>query len=349
MNNVANLNTLKRTIASIFNTQEISFNCIQPLWSNYGSLYRCHLSDASVKSVIVKHVQLPKNDNSSSGLNRSLSHMRKLRSYEVELYWYQHYCSSPIQNLGKLPEHFYSEYSNDEFILVIEDLVDTGFTQLGSSTPSSQPPLLEAEDSNFVSLANIHAGLSWLAHMHAAFLHTKQPTGLWPNGSYWHLETRPSELNAITDSRIKHAAPAIAQQLRNTRFSTLIHGDAKVANFCFNAQGNKAAAVDFQYVGGGCGIQDVMLFLSSCLNSEDCFRLESELLDYYFSELKLHCQNTTKNSDATELNKLEEDWRSRYCFAWADFVRFLSGWNSKHWKLHAYALAQTELALKQLK
>ena len=48
----------------------------------------------------------------------------------------------------------------------------------------------------------------------------------------------------------------------------------------------QVAAVDFQYVGGGCGIKDVAYFIGSCLYEEDCERYEEGLLDWYFSQLK---------------------------------------------------------------
>ena len=57
-------------------------------------------------------------------------------------------------------------------------------------------------------------------------------------------------------------APELDRRLRAARFQTLVHGDAKPANFCFDARRGAVAAVDFQYVGGGCGMKDVAYLLS---------------------------------------------------------------------------------------
>ena len=50
--------------------------------------------------------------------------------------------------------------------------------------------------------------LSWLAHFHATFM-GKNPEGLWKIGTYWHLDTRPDELEALEDLSLKKAAPLI--------------------------------------------------------------------------------------------------------------------------------------------
>ena len=98
------------------------------------------------------------------------------------------------------------------------------------------------------------ACVSWLAGFHAQNLNA-DPAGLWESGTYWHLETRPDELKRLDDPVLKQAASSIDQKLKDTKFQTLVHGDAKLANFCFSDDGNQVAAVDFQYVGGGCGMK----------------------------------------------------------------------------------------------
>ena len=48
-----------------------------------------------------------------------------------------------------------------------------------------------------------------------------------------------------------------------------MHGDAKLANFLFTSDHSQVAGVDFQYVGGGCGMKDVA-YLLSCLDEDAC-------------------------------------------------------------------------------
>ena len=59
-------------------------------------------------------------------------------------------------------------------------------------------------------------------------------------------ETRPDEFDALPRNSVlrKHAA-ALDKRLQEAKHRTLVHGDAKLANFCF-AKDGKVAAVDFQ-------------------------------------------------------------------------------------------------------
>jgi len=118
------------------------------------------------------------------------------------------------------------------------------------------------------------------------------------------------------------AAPLIDNVLSQAKFLTFVHGDAKLANFCFSKNGD-VAAVDFQYVGGGVGVKDVAYFLGSCFSEDFIEQKETELLNFYFSALKNILRELHPQTDA---GALETEWRRLYDFAWVDFYRFLKGW-----------------------
>lgn len=295
---------LQKTGASSLFEKEV----IQELWSSYGKIIRVGLENASVESVIVKHVQLPIDKNHPQGWNTDIGHQRKVKSYKVETKWYDTYSKI---SAARLPECIAFEMYNDEVLIVLEDLDEAGY------------PLRK----NTVTWKEISECLRWLAQFHASYL-GKIPNGLWESGTYWHLGTRPQELAVLEDQRLKEAASAIDKKLNACEFKTFVHGDAKLANFCF-AKDGQVAGVDFQYVGGGCGMKDVAYFIGSCLNENECERLEAKILDTYFEHLQ---------SEMKERNEaLEREWRSLYRVAWADFHRFLKGWSPGHWKINSYS------------
>ncbi|MEM1123996.1 MAG: phosphotransferase, partial [Bacteroidota bacterium] len=236
---------------------------IQELWSGYGQIIRVALKDAVVGSVVIKHVQLPVQNSHPRGWNTDISHQRKLQSYRVETNWYDHYSKS---SKARLPKCLAVETFGDEVLMVLEDLDLAGY------------PLRKRS----VAWLDIAQCLSWLAKFHASYL-GKIPKGLWKTGTYWHLATRPQELAILEDQALKEAASLIDKKLNACTHQTFVHGDAKLANFCF-AKNGKIAGVDFQYVGGGCGMKDVAYFIGSCLHEADCERLEHQILDTYFAE-----------------------------------------------------------------
>jgi aminoglycoside phosphotransferase (APT) family kinase protein len=286
---------------------------IQSLWSGYGKIIRCRLEGSKLSSVVVKHVHWPDAARHPRGWNTNLSHERKVHSYRVETAFYADWaarCSAGC----RVPKCYALETHGDEVFMVMEDLDASGY----------------GERRTYISDTDIYACLSWLAHFHATFMN-EEPVGLWPVGTYWHLETRPDELAALDDLDLKNAAAAIDRRLNEARFKTLVHGDAKLANFCFGAEG--VAAVDFQYVGGGCGMKDVAYFLGSCLDEDECERQEPALLDFYFRTLE-----TPLGWESASFQALEKEWRELYPVAWTDFFRFLQGWSPGHWKINSYSL-----------
>jgi ecdysteroid kinase len=288
---------------------------IQELWSGYGTIRRYRVRAPAESSVIVKHVRPPRAPQHPRGWDGERSHLRKLRSYAVESAWYRdwsHRCGAACRT----PECYALAAENTEFHIALEDLHASGF-----------PLVLQR-----ATLPELKVCIAWLAHFHATFMGV-EPRGLWEVGTYWHLDTRPDELARVQDEPLREAAKSIDRQLKSARFQTIVHGDAKLANFCFAADRRSVAAVDFQYVGGGCGMKDLVYLLGGCLSGKDCSRLESSLLDHYFETLRTAL--TIRSSDL-DTGALEAEWRALYAPAWADFHRFLKGWSPDHWKLSPY-------------
>ena len=296
-------------------------------------IWRCRLAGADVPSVIVKAIDVhapmavhPR------GWQGDRSHQRKLKSYAVECCFYREYSariSSP-HSACRVPTFLAeSRPDNAPWLLIMEDLQVAHFS-----------PAMAQE-------ASFYAGLDWLAAFHAHFLGC-EASGLWEQGTYWHLATRPDELAVMPDGPLKQRATDLDAALNASPFKTLVHGDAKIANFCSTMVQGEAlsfAAVDFQYVGGGCGITDVAYFIGSMLSEADCRRLHHSLLEYYADSLRCSIEN---QQPAISADAVVEDWLERYPLACADFTRFLQGWSPGHHKLHAYSQDMTNRALRFL-
>jgi len=272
---------LQNTILTATSAQDLyPIGTIQSLWSGYGSIDRYGLVDSDFGSVIVKHVRLPDKTQHPRGWNTDNSHQRKLRSYQVETAWYRDWAARCDKDC-RVPQSLALKQREGEFLMVMEDLDSSGY-----------PAREDRANQNQMIVC-----LKWLANFHTTFMQEK-PQGLWKTGTYWHLKTRPDELKAMGETELKQAASAIDETLSQAPFQSIVHGDAKLANFCFSANGAQVAAVDFQYVGGGCGMKDVAYFFGSCLDEHDCERLETKLLDAYFAELQKALANHQPTIDA---------------------------------------------------
>ena len=315
---------LRRLLRETVDAELMGVERVQSLWSGYGEIVRCRL-DTAPRSVIVKHVQWPSSRTHPRGWNSDRSHRRKVRSYAVEARWYSD-LSSQCGKTCRVPLCLGARAQGDEAFMVLEDLDAAGF----------------ADRRTRVSDAEVTVCLTWLAAFHARFL-GHAPDGLWSVGTYWHLDTRPDEWAVLPDGPLKRGAAEIDRRLNSARYMTVVHGDAKLANFCFSKDGQRVAAVDFQYVGGGCGIKDVAYFIGSCLDEERAEAREAELLDTYFAALR---RALIADDRLVDIDALEAEWRRLYPLAWVDFFRFLSGWSPDHWKIHRYSrrLADTVLA-----
>ena len=301
-------------------TALISQEVIQTLWSGYGEVVRVALAGSDLNSVVLKYISLPSEAVHPRGWNTELSHARKINSYAVEMHWYRDW-SDQCSEACRVASCYASTSAANESVIILEDLHAVGFSQRMSE----------------LDMGGVKLCLRWLANFHATFMGVK-PEGLWQTGTYWHLETRPDELAAMAEGDIKNAAAELDRRLNNCRYQTLVHGDAKVDNFCFSPDGQNVAAVDFQYVGGGCGMKDVVYFIGSCLSEQQCQQWQDELLDYYFSELKQALKITNKLLKLDiDWDQLKTEWLTMYAVAWTDFYRFLLGWMPSHRKINLYS------------
>jgi len=141
---------------------------IQSLWSGYGKISRYGLEGAALKTVVVKFINLNQTDTHPRGWNTNLSHQRKVKSYEIETYWYKNYsalCSAQC----RIPKFIGAFAEGKDQWIIMEDLND-------------QYPLRKYQ----LVMQEVKGCLRWLANFHATFL-CKRPAGLWEVGTYWHL------------------------------------------------------------------------------------------------------------------------------------------------------------------
>lgn len=298
---------------------------IQSLWSGYGQIIRCILSGSDRKSVVVKFIDLKAANTHPRGWNSTISHERKVQSYRNEISWYANYNHQLPQHC-KTPKCLGHFSVDQQTILILEDADMQGFP--------IRKEVLTCDETKVV--------LDWLAQFHGYFIHQKADD-LWEKGAYWHLATRPDEWKAIENKAVQMAAPKIDQKLSAATYQTLIHGDAKLANFCFPTSPIQSViAVDFQYTGKGIGMSDVAYFLGSCIPEEPLNTRVDELLNHYFQALEIAVKEHHPHLDFA---KLEKEWRPLFPYAWADFTRFLLGWMPTHPKLNGYSFQVMENVL----
>ncbi|MEC8483194.1 MAG: hypothetical protein VXY99_05180, partial [Pseudomonadota bacterium] len=106
------------------------------------------------------------------------------------------------------------------------------------------------------------------------------------------------------------------------------------------------AAVDFQYIGRGIGVQDVVYFLGSCLSEAQLEADIDYLLDIYFSELARCIIARGESPDLAE--SVTQEWYRLFPVVWADFHRFIMGWCPTHHKNTSFSQRITQIGLDQV-
>ena len=292
------------------------------LWSGCGQILQgCYQGSP----VIIKYSKVPDQIRHSRIRQSDTAKLRKKMSYINEVNFYNtfkhidaisHLISPCLLGIAK----------KEENVLILSDFKFRGFS-----------------NTNHVTEKKILAVIQWLAKFHAYFLYsnddfTKQ------TGGYWHLSTRPDEFIKMDNSRFKESASKFEQLILSNHYLTMIHGDAKLANFAFNDR-ERVLGYDFQYVGNGIGLQDLMLFMTSIFSNESCYQYENKILDAYFEAFHLHL-----STYFTEIEKhqIEQAWRSLWNVIWADFYRFLLGWKPNHAKITAFMKERAHRAVNAL-
>lgn len=232
------------------------------------------------------------------------SHARKQRSYQVESRWYASWAAE-VPETCRLPVFLGCEERPDGMILELEDLDAAGYARRASR--------LSGED--------LAGAIRWLARFHAAFLGRK-PEGLWKEGSYWHLATRPEEFAAMPRGPLRDAAAEIDRRLARAVHRSIVHGDAKPDNICMGRPG-EVAMVDFQYAGGGCGMRDIAYLLDAQCDDALSDEIVRAALDGYFEAFR----RALAPDCAAQAEAIESEWRALFPVAWLDFQRFLQGWH----------------------
>jgi aminoglycoside phosphotransferase len=309
---------------------------VQSLWSGYGEIARyayeplrnINTRSNAPSSFIGKVVNVDQHGQQPRGWQSDISHQRKLSSYQNESVFYKEYAAKTNIKCA-VPKLIASGQNQKAVWLVMEDLDARGLSERYLNT--------NLTDSKFVVVELV---IDWLANFHACFMQIPTPT-LWPVGTYWHLATRSEEYQSMTSSALKSSATRIDEALNNAHYQTLLHGDAKLANFCFHSNSCEVAAVDFQYTGRGVGVKDLVYFLGSCFNELELADYADRLTDRYFTALSTQL----KQERAISPSQIEKEWRSLIPFAWADFERFLAGWAPSHKKRNGYSGKQTRIAI----
>lgn len=292
----------------------------QQLWSGCGDML---FINHDVGKLAIKRTKVPKQVTHSRISQSAVALKRKAHSYQVERHFYKYHACElipPCNTASYLGEGG----ANGMDYIVFRDFSSQGFVQVDK--PSEE---------------QIMAVIGWLAKFHAHFLQSPAEH-VWEQGNYWHLETRPDEFKRMADGEVKQAASLLHHKIKNSYWHTWIHGDAKLANFAFN--GEQALGFDFQYVGKGIGVSDLMLFITSVLDEQAQLLYADDYLKLYLDTLRVELLGKAASIDVAQLLS---EWEALWPVVWADFYRFLLGWKPDHFKINKYMKFQTQIALQQ--
>ena len=297
------------------------------LWAGMGSIFEVNFQSASHprssndvtvrQTIIVKQIVCPED-------LESIGDVRKRDSYQCEANFYANGFAAELKAIGcEVPKPLHISRSNNNVTICMSKLV-------------GDPGSMDFRQSKAV--------LTWLAKLHSNFYgHEKADEavkrGLQPQGTYWYLDTRSDEHDAMPtigwEGRLRLAARALDMRLKREKHVSIVHGDLKDANIIFAKTRNEDGTMDnkinyvpliydFQYCGKACIAKDLAYFLT-CGSGVEVSK-ERSLLIHYHNELtqQLERQRSTGKGNLTppSLEELEILLQLCYC----DLGRWMSGW-----------------------
>lgn len=301
------------------------------LWAGYGTISSVQVrSKKANKNLIIKRVNPPRKCSLSS-----IGDQRKIKSYHVEGYFYEKLVPYILKwkDVVKcdIAQPYFIEQTHDEedsepsFLFIMSDLSDShGMYYDGSKE-------------------QVIAIIGWLASFHSIFynhpdvMEAKTGNGkIWPEGGYWHLKTRLSELESIPSyyRALKESAYAVDKRMNDgpDLYYTLVHGDFKEANIMIGGGSKKdsfsCAAVDYQYCGRGFGAKDIVMLIVSSVSPQVLKAIGGEdgVIQLYADELKktLNAMNEMSKEDIETITSFDT-LKMQYELAMVDYVRFMAG------------------------
>uniref|UniRef100_A0A7S1U035 Aminoglycoside phosphotransferase domain-containing protein n=1 Tax=Phaeomonas parva TaxID=124430 RepID=A0A7S1U035_9STRA len=283
---------------------------VASLWAGMGAIYgvRATCADGDGEAeVICKRIALPAGE-------LSVGDARKAASYEVEAAFYEGVAELLNGEAGcAVPQG----------LLVERGRGAEGLTICMTRLPGSVPGGLGRDGALRAAAwaARLHA-FTWGAARADEFVRM----GLQPQGSYWYLDTRLDEWEAIPrrgwQARLRRAARAVDERLKADPLCCVVHGDFKAGNMVWD--GDDVAMCDFQYCGKGCALKDLAYMIGCYLDDRGARRgtpthpLERDVLEAYRAELAARLGEDAAPPQAAMDAALD------LCFL--DLYRWMAGW-----------------------
>lgn len=305
MASVTSTQVVQSLVHQVGYSQVKNIHVVQSLWAGYGRLYSC-IADGD--SLIVKHFTPP-----GTNEKESEDHMRKLKSYSVERVFYETLSQKLIDRGCIVPACVGCVEENGSIAIVMRDL-------------GAQYGDYDVRRGNCLNMEEGKRLLSYLARFHAVNWGQASVEGLWDEGSFWQLGTRMEELRFLDSSwkrwgLDREMALRIHALVRELPHRTIVHGDAKAANFFWFS--DAVGGYDLQYAGSGSPMRDIAYTLGCSMQEHLIEAHEESLLRHYHDELSSLL--APEHAAAYSFETMQE----AYDLCVADLVRFMCG--SRWW------------------